>query len=807
MPAREKRPLADYNEKRDFAQTPEPKGEIGKGNKRRFVMQKHSATRLHYDLRLEHGGVLLSWAVTKGPSLNPADKRLAVRTEDHPVKYLDFQGLIPKGYGAGAMIVWDKGSWEPVGDFNAGLKKGSLKFILKGERLNGKFALVRMKPKKKQKRENWLLIKDRDDFADRDVVLTEAYTTSVLTAETVEDLRGGRSTAKDKRLKFIKPQLAEPTDEAPSGDDWLHEVKYDGYRVQVIKDGAGTRLFSRSGLDWTDKFGGLARAFSKQLEVLSIIDGEVVVFDENGESDFSALQAALKGEGGKMDFIAFDCLYAHGKDIRGETQDARKNALGRVLKPRGPIRIPDYIVGKGEAVAENACQLNLEGIISKRREAAYRSGRNTSWRKSKCVNTDDYIIGGYRKSSVRGRPFSSLLVGEASEAGLIYRGRVGSGLSSADLDELKALLEPIDTCPFIKVPGEVKRDAVWVVPNHRAQITFAEQTASGSLRHGRYQGLRLDKKVSLAPLKKPSSAKAKLGNPVEGVKISSPNKIMDTRSRVTKLELAHYYSKLAPLILEHAGGRPMSLLRCPGGADSECFFQKNHGPSISDNVGSVKITKKGGEIADYIQVTNAKGLVSLAQIGVTELHIWGARSDKTERPDRMVFDLDPDEAISFETVKAAAQEVRNLLLAAGLESYALLTGGKGIHVVVPLTRHHDWGTVKGVSKGIAVDLSSAAPGRYVAVMSKAKRKDKIFIDWLRNDKGSTSIAPYSPRNKPGCPVAVPVSWNDLKEVGAANTVLLTDSIAALPSRHVLNIAWANYRPQRLPSGLISRYET
>lgn len=818
-----KSPLADYNAKRDFARTKEPKGELAKSSGNSFVVQKHDATRLHWDFRLEVDGVLKSWAVTKGPSIDPADKRLAVQTEDHPLSYGDFEGVIPKGeYGGGTVMLWDRGTWTPIeGKSATDLKDGHLHFTLDGERMKGEWLLVRMKRRPGEKRDNWLLRKVGDDEAGEGDILVERALTSVLTGrsmaeiaadkEAAQSLRGAKGKAFGEKMQaardhnakiakkprrtaaeppaFAPPQLATLVDAVPAGNDWMHEIKFDGYRALVAVAGDKVRVSTRNGLDWTDKFGPLVHAIAALDLPPALIDGEIVAFGPDGNPSFSALQEVLKrGHGSQREdtpfhFFAFDLLSLDGKDMKSLPQIERKERLEALLRAASPpIRIADHVVGAGEQLFQSLCGAGQEGIIAKRIDAPYRAGRTKNWVKVKCTRRQEFIIIGKTASSARGRPFKSLLLAQHEGESLVYKGKVGTGFDADRMADLDKAMQPIGTD---KAPAEVprteSRGATWLKPLLVAEIAFAEFTAEGRVRHASFLGLRGDKKAPEVKPEKPAPAP----KPRELVKISNRDRVIFPESGQTKGELADYYSAVAPLMLPFAANRPVSLVRCPQGRAKKCFFQKHDSGAFGKAVHQVPIREKDGGAEDYIYVEDAEGLLACVQMGTIEFHGWGSRADAVERPDRMIFDLDPDEGMDFDRVKAAAQDIRARLSDIGLVSFAMLSGGKGVHVVVPLTPGHDWDAHKDFASRFAQALSAAEPDRFVATMSKAKRKDKIFIDWLRNQRGSTAVLPYSARARPGAPVAIPLDWDELEamkdahpfSIGDADTLL--DSAAAL----------------------------
>jgi bifunctional non-homologous end joining protein LigD len=805
--------LAPYNAKRDFARTREPKGKVAKSGGNSFVVQKHAATRLHWDFRLEIDGVLKSWAVTKGPSIDPADKRLAVRTEDHPLDYGAFEGSIPKGeYGGGTVMLWDRGTWEPIeGKSAADLKDGHLHFILHGTRMKGEWLLVRMKGRPQEKRENWLLRKIDDGEARTDEDLVDRALTSVLTNRSMaqiaadkggtRSLEGAKGAAFAQKMqaarshnakvnvkgrkastvlpRFVKPQLATLVDSVPTGNDWLHEIKFDGYRALIAVHGDKVRLHTRNGIDWTDKFEPLVRAIAALDLPPALIDGEIVAFGDDGNPSFSALQTVLKrGHGAQREdtpfhFFAFDLLSLDGMYLKPLTTIERKERLEALLQDAPPpIHVADHVIGAGEALYRSMCVAGQEGIISKRADAPYRSARTRNWVKVKCTRRQEFVIIGWSKSSARGRPFASLLLAQHEGRTLVYKGKVGTGFDADAMDQLAADMAPLKVePPPADVPRADARGATWIKSKLVAEVAFAEFTGDGRIRHGSFLGLRTDKRPSAVTPEKARPAPA----PTSSVKITSRERVIFPESGQTKGQLADYYARIASLMLPFAANRPISLVRCPQGPAKKCFFQKHDGGSFGDPVRRVPIREKGGGSEEYIFVEDADGLLACVQMGTIEFHGWTARADAVEKPDRMIFDLDPDEALDFAEVKSAARDIRDHLSDIGLVSFAMLSGGKGVHVVVPLTPGHDWEAHKDFASRFAQALSAAEPDRFVATMSKAKRKGRIFIDWLRNQRGSTAILPYSARARVGAPVAVPVSWDELDGMKDAHPFGIDDA--------------------------------
>lgn len=776
-------PLASYNAKRDFARTAEPAGTLAKGKGNRFIVQKHDATRLHYDFRLEIDGVLKSWAVTRGPSIDPDQKRLAVRTEDHPLSYAEFEGVIPAGeYGGGTVMLWDEGTWSPIkGKSAKDLDKGHLHFVLAGTRMRGEWLLVRLKPRGKEKRENWLLRKVADGEAGGTDTLTDTLLTSVKTGQTMEEIAAEKPPAKAKkrakakasRPDFTEPQLATLVDSVPAGSNWLHEVKYDGYRILIATGGDGPRLYTRTGLDWTDKFPGIADA-AASLPPGLLLDGEVVALHD-GKPDFSTLQAAIK-EGGDMRCFLFDLLADSEGDRRDEPLVRRKERLQAALADADArLAYSEHVTGSGEQLFEAMCREGYEGIVSKAADAPYRGTRSRAWVKVKCTHRQEFVIVGWSPSEARGRPFKSLLLAVQGEDGLRYAGRVGTGFDAATMAEVRDALAPLErkTAP-LDLPAPVRRGARFVKPELVAEIAFAEFTADQIVRHASFLGLRGDKAAKDVVRETPA--------PVERtstVRITSADRVIFPGDRLTKGDLADYVDAVAPLLLPWAANRPISLVRCPQGRAKACFFQKHDAGSFGDAVLSVEIAEKDGGREPYLFVRDAAGLLACVQMGTIEFHGWGSGVGDVERPDRMVFDLDPDEGLDFGHVKRAAHDLHRHLADLGLASFAMLSGGKGVHVVVPLTPQAQWPAVKDFADRFSRALAQAEPDRFVATMAKAKRKGRIFIDWLRNQRGSTAVLPYSARARAGAPVAAPVAWRELDDIDSPARWTIRDATELL----------------------------
>ncbi|MBT2135041.1 DNA ligase D [Croceibacterium sp. LX-88] len=828
-------PLAEYNRKRDFAKTAEPAGKRASGEGgNRFIVQKHEATRLHWDFRLEADGVLKSWAVTKGPSPDPEIKRLAVRTEDHPMAYADFEGVIPKGeYGGGTVMLWDRGTWAPVeGKSWKDIDQGHLHFTLEGERMKGEWLLIRLKPRPGEKRENWLLRKLEDEYAEEGDPLVQRCLTSVLTGRSMAEIAGdtkGAYSLKGKKgdaftaemtkaakrnkaqartrksparpPKFRAPQLATLVDAVPAGNGWMHEIKFDGYRALIAAAGGDVHVFTRTGLDWTEKFAPLVERLRALDLPPSLIDGEIVAYGKDGNPDFSALQAVLKrGHGSQtakdaLSLHAFDLLEIDGRDLTQLTNIERKERLEALLAEAAPpIHVADHVIGAGETLLKALCDAGQEGIISKSIDGKYASRRTRNWLKVKCTRRQEFVVIGWKKSSAKGRPFSSLLLAQNEQGKLIYKGNVGTGFDTDTLRDLASRMAKLERKSAPAEVGRVEsRGVTWLEPKLVAEIAFAEFTADGNVRHGSFLGLREDKKARDVVPEKPAQAPA-----TETVKITNRDRVIFDEGGQTKGELADYYEAIAGLMLPWAAGRPVSLVRCPQGRAKKCFFQKHDSGSFGPDVHHVPITEKDGGTEDYLYIENAAGLLACVQMGTIEFHGWGSKVADVEAPDRMVFDLDPDEGLDFADVKQAAKDIHDRLADIGLTSFAMLSGGKGVHVVVPLTPGHSWDAHKDFSKRFAEALSQAEPDRFVATMSKAKRKGKIFIDYLRNQRGSTAVLPYSARARAGAPVAVPIAWDELNAMKDAHPFSIDAAKKLIERASSKGLAGWGFAEQSLP---------
>jgi bifunctional non-homologous end joining protein LigD len=789
--------LKTYAEKRDFGRTPEPKAALKGGKGQQFVMQMHDARRLHYDLRLELDGVLKSWAVTRGPSLTLGEKRLAVRTEDHPVEYLDFEGNIPKGeYGGGSMIVWDRGRWVPQDDPHRGLEKGHLAFTLEGTRLKGLWHLVRIRPRKGEKTVPWLLMKAEDEFARHpgDPEITEEETTSYLSGRTNQELAAAGDLRVDhaarskvakarKRLlpdvskiagarkkllpAFQEPSLASPCEKPPSGPKWIHEIKHNGYRTQARVDAGVVRLLTRKALDWTDRFASIAAAIKKIGLGSGLLDGEIVVEDGNGITSFNNLQADLKaGRQDRFRYFAFDLLYCEGFDLTRAALIDRKSLLQEILAdlPAGsPIRYSEHLEVDGPTMLEHSCRFGLEGIISKRKDLPYRSGRGDHWLKSKCIDRQEFVILGYVPSTADSRSVGALGLGYHEAGCLHYAGRVGTGWSGQQARSLRDELEAIIAKrPALAnaLPAGAEKGVRWVEPRLVGEIEFRGWTQDRMLRAASFKGLREDKSADEIVLEiAPKVLQASGRRDISQVRLTHPERILWPEPGITKQGLADFYAEIADWILPHVTGRPLSLLRCPSGTSAKCFFAKHPWQGLDDSVGRVEV----GEKEPMLVIEDLAGLINMVQAGVVEIHPWGSRVTHLEQPDRLIFDLDPGEGVPWSATIAAAQEVRSRLADLGLISFVKTSGGKGLHVVVPVEPQSEWDAAKAFTESIASDMAKHRPDRYVATAAKRARPGRIFIDYLRNGRGATAVAAYSTRGFPQASVSTPIAWDELSE--------------------------------------------
>ena len=831
--------LEKYHAKRDFSKTAEPRGALARpGTQLSFVVQKHAARNLHYDFRLELDGTLKSWAVPKGPSLDPGDKRLAVHVEDHPVEYGSFEGDIPAHeYGAGNVIVWDRGTWTPVGDAAAGYRKGHLKFTLDGEKLSGGWALVRM-GRPKEGKDNWLLIKERDDAACEgeeaevtarlpDSVLSGKASTKAKAAKAAKTGKARAAGVKAALPAMIEPQLATLTDRAPEGDEWLAEIKFDGYRALCRLQDGRAAMYTRAGNDWTAKWKDIAEAAAALPADEAWLDGEVVALDEKGNVSFQLLQNNMAEARGRLAYYVFDLPFLNGYDLRGMPLVQRKELLRALLEktdPAGLLRYSDHLAGNAKDAFSHACMHGLEGVIVKRADAPYAVTRSQSWLKLKCQQRQEFVVGGYTDPAGRREKFGALLLGVYEDGGgLRYAGRVGTGFDAAMLRGLHKDFAALasDTPPFRDPPKQRGAPGLhWLKPRLVAEVKFAQWTNDGLIRQGAFIGMRSDKPareirhevpvpvepVQEAPptVRKRSAKAAASEDTVAGVRLTHPARVLFADAGVTKLDLAHYYEDIADWILPHLEQRPLTLVRCPQG--HHCFFQKHANDSTAEGVGRVDVPT-GGASATYMTAGTLPELISLVQMGVLELHTWGARAGHLDTPDRIIFDLDPDTALEWKTVVEGALLVRSLLDDIGLASFVKTTGGKGLHVVVPLTPQRSWDEVKAFSKSLATHLERMLPKRFVASMSRAKRGGRIFVDYLRNASEATAVAAYSTRAKPNAPVSAPLGWDEL-----ADSRLRSDSYTVLNLRQRLDglkqDPWADYfrTRQKLGAKMLEAFE-
>jgi bifunctional non-homologous end joining protein LigD len=787
------KPLSEYNAKRDFEVTAEPAGSAPRGRNRAqalsFVIQKHDARNLHYDFRLELDGVLKSWAVPKGPSLDPSQKRLAVHVEDHPLGYGSFEGSIPAGqYGAGDVIVWDRGVWQPHDDPRKAYAAGKLKFTLIGEKLAGDWTLVRTRLKGSGDKEQWLLIKENDQqacpVADYDVVLAEPK--SVLSDATVgrekKTVAAKKTTRKSSAAlpDQFAPQLATLVDHAPDGD-WVYEIKFDGYRILARIRGGEVRLFTRNGHDWTDRLPRQAKALEALKLKDSWLDGEVVSLNAEGLPDFQALQNAFDiGRSLDIVYYLFDAPFLEGRDQREAGVEARRTALKDVLNRSKSklLRFSESFAANQRDIFESACDLALEGVIGKRAGSPYVSKRSPDWIKLKCRLRQEFVIVGFTRPQGSRSGFGALLLAVNNDTGLVYAGRVGTGFDQAALktisEQLKALER--DASPLAKpLTSAQARGVHWVEPQLVGEVQFAEWTREGVVRQAAFVGLRTDKPVGQIVHEQPRAAKSLKEKPrkkaaeasaAAGVKITHPDRVIDTQSGTQKLQLAQFYEGISEWILPYLRNRPVSLLRAPEGIAGEQFFQKHSERLAIPNIKQLDQALDPGH-ARLMEIDSPAALIGAVQMGTVELHTWGATTDKIETPDLFVLDLDPDPALPWKSMLEAAQLTLSVLDELGLEAFVKTSGGKGLHLVVPLARRDNWDTVKAFAKAIAQFMTEQLPERFTATSGPKNRVGKIFIDYLRNARGASTVAAYSVRARPGLPVSVPVSRDELKSLQGA----------------------------------------
>ncbi len=828
--------LQTYRSKRDFSKTREPSGDQArKTSGHSYLIQKHAASRLHYDFRLELNGVLKSWAVTRGPSLNPQDKRLAVHVEDHPLDYGSFEGTIPQGeYGGGTVMLWDQGTWDPVGNAERDLARGNLTFVLHGKRLKGRWHLVRLRSRgdRDAKRENWLLIKGKDEYADANGdAAIEKFQKSVVSGRAMEgiarstgkswgkagarkksgaeaadavkalkkkELAAGRTALKspdvgkgDAAAGFIAPQLATLVSKPPRGDNWVHEIKFDGYRLLAVVARRHADLFTRAANDWSARFKPLCAAFAKLKVASAVIDGEVVHVAEDGTMSFHGLQNALStGKLEDLRYYAFDLLHLNGVDLRARPLIERKALLQELMAGTpATLMFSEHFVAPGDEVLGRACSLALEGIA----DAPYSSGRTDTWLKSKCIKEQELVIGGYTEQPNHPGTLGALLVGYFDNSALRFAGKVGTGFSQT---EARALLKKLqERCrtgsPFASLPSDARRRAHFIRPDLVAHVNFSEWTPDGKLRHPSFQGLREDKPAREVRREKakPLAAIAKQASPsaqrttktskdearVANILITHPERVLWPDAGITKLQLARYYEAIAPRLLAQAGNRPISLVRCPNGPHAQCFFQRHLTEGMSSHVYGVKVPGHG-EGKAYIYVNDAEGLVSLVQMGTIELHAWNATVDDVKRPDRIIFDLDPAPDVEWDAVRRAALQVRANLKNLGLASFLKTTGGKGLHIVLPFARGPGWSQAKQFARAFSSAMAKDEPKRFTINSRKDVRKGRIFIDYLRNDETASSVAAYAVRARPGAPVSVPIDWKELSSLKSGGDFSMKDAL-------------------------------
>ncbi len=843
--------LARYRSMRDFHVTSEPSGEdkarksAAHASTLPFVIQKHAATRLHYDFRLGWNGVLKSWAVTKGPSYFPGDKRLAVQVEDHPWDYGGFEGIIPKGqYGGGTVMLWDRGTWEPHVDVDEGLTKGSLKFALHGEKMKGNWALIRMNGRAaNESKPNWLLIKEHDqqERTQQDTPITEESPDSVLSGRNMDAIakdgdrvwnsnrsqpngtqviaattkstsakpvRANRKqgahdwsaelkgTSKESLPSFVAPQLAALAKAPPTGDRWVHELKLDGYRMQARIDRKKSKieLLTRTGLDWTHRMKSIADALIDLPVESAVIDGEIVVLGPDGTSSFANLQTAFQeGTKHELTYFVFDLLHLDGHNLRNLPLEDRKQILEKVLsknKLHQSIRLSEHIVGDAKQIFRKACDLGTEGLVSKLATAKYQSGRSGSWLKIKCYQEQEFVIGGFTLPSNGIHGVGALLLGYYRDGDLVYAARTGTGFTQKSHRMIRDRLDKLrsSTSPFAKVPADAGRGAQWVKPELVAQVSFSTWTADNIVRQAAFKGLREDKPAKSVHREEAQNApsqqqkaighkashststaakKHSAGNTTSSaqlpIRLTHPDKVLDATTGITKDALARYYLAVADSMLPYVADRPLTLVRCVEGSGKPCFYQKHRNQMLSGNFGAVEVVdKKSGKPEPYITLSTPTAIVELAQIGVLEVHPWGSRNESLELPDRVIFDLDPDAAITWKVIASSAIEIRKRLKALGLKSFVKTTGGKGLHVVAPIHPQHPWPIVKQFAHDFVLALEKDEPALFLTKMTKAARTGKIYLDYLRNERGATAVAPFSPRARAGLPVALPLSWTELE---------------------------------------------
>jgi bifunctional non-homologous end joining protein LigD len=836
--------LKTYRDKRNFHDTPEP-AEGGTPNEqaRAFVIQKHWASRLHYDFRIELDGTMKSWAVPKGPSYDTADKRMAMHVEDHPISYNKFEGQIPEGnYGAGKVIIWDKGTWVPLEDPRKGYREGKLKFELRGHKMHGKWTLVRMKKREGEKQDAWLLIKEKDDFVRRaaefsvvdempdsvkalpDVpAAAQPASSSPAAATAPAGASGPPAGARKAALPAqLSPQLATLVDGPPhDAKDWVYEIKFDGYRMLTRAEKGKVQLVTRNGNDWTHKLKQLQAALEKMDLPDGWYDGEIILPSEHGPSDFQALQNAFdSSRTADIVYYLFDIPYCAGYDLREVPLDERRAVLKRVVdrKPQANVRFSEVFDVPAEKITESACKLGLEGVIGKRRNSAYVTRRSSDWIKLKCGQRQEFVIGGWTDPKGSRTGIGSLLLGVHDKDGqLKYAGNVGTGFNETTLRELREKLDALaaDKRPF-EAEAAIPRGVHWVKPQLVCEVAFGEWTRDHRIRHSVFHGLREDKKAQgvvheqarhgapvdkIAKAAKTSSAKTTMKAKDEvtlpsGLRVTHPERVIDPESGATKIELVRYYALVAQLMMPHLKGRPVALVRAPQGISGELFFQKH---MERYNMPGVKVIPKAQvpENPEMVEIAEPLGLLSAAQMNVVEFHTWNGVKSAIGKPDRMTFDLDPGEGVTWPMIKEAAQLVHAFLGELGLPAFLKTSGGKGLHLVVPLKKHLDWDTVKEFSKQVVEHLARTIPQRFVAKSGGSNRVGKIFIDYLRNGYGATTVCAWSARSRPGLGISVPVRWDELEGLKGGAHWTIRDAHKRLDQG---NDPWADYEASRVALG-------
>ncbi len=800
-------PLLTYKQKRDFTVTPEP-AEAGsnKTSVLSFVVQKHAARNLHYDFRLELDGTLKSWAIPKGPSLDPAQKRLAVHVEDHPLSYADFEGVIPpKQYGAGTVIVWDRGIWEPIGDPREGMAAGQLKFRLYGEKLQGAWALVRMRGKPNERQESWLLVKERDAQArpQAEFSVVDALPDSVLTGTKNPAVPAGAKPAPLPEL--LAPQLATLVDDVPAEGDRAYEIKFDGYRILARINKGDVELFTRNGHNWTAKLNSLARALKKLNISSGWLDGEIVILGADGTPDFGALQDSLEAaHTDKIQYFVFDIPFYDGFDLRNAGLADRRTLLANLLHEFGSnqVSFSEDFAASGSDILYSACRLGLEGVVGKRKDSPYVSGRSPSWIKLKCTQRQEFVVVGYTKSQ-GSSDIGALLLGYYDNTGrLQYAGRVGTGFNAKTLGMLKEKLSllVVDETPLFEKPKEAR--GIWVAPELVAEVSFAGWTKEGKVRHAVFHGLRSDKpaaSITREAVRATPHTEAKGSNVIQvhnklvspefsGLQISNPDRIIDPSTGLRKLDLVTYYQLAAKWMLPHLADRPVAFLRAPSGIAGQLFFQKHSDTLKISGLKQMDPTLDPGH-SPLLEIDSAAALIGAAQMNVVEFHTWNATGKNIEKPDRMVFDLDPGEGLTWPMLLEAAELTRALLDKLDLQSFLKTSGGNGLHIVVPLTPRDDWDTVKDFSKAVVQHLATVIPNRFVSLSGPRNRVGKVFVDYLRNGRGATTAAAFSARARPGMGVSMPCSWQELSALTGGAHWTIANVHQRLES---VEDPWANY---------------